>query len=57
MGIVRPDGHFVATRNYLGVLTSGELLVPPRARIADHFRRDVNPRALEPFRTSTAWSR
>ena len=48
MGIVRPDGR-VATRNYLGVLTSVNCSATAARAIADHFRRDVNPRALERF--------
>ncbi len=48
MGIVRPDGR-VATRNYLGVLTSVNCSATAARAIADHFRRDVNPRALEAF--------
>lgn len=48
MGIVRPDGR-VATRNYLGVLTSVNCSATAARAIADHFRRDVNPRALEAY--------
>ncbi len=48
MGIMRPDGR-VATRNYLGVLTSVNCSATAARAIADHFRRDVNPRALERF--------
>ncbi len=48
MGIVRPDGR-VATRNYLGVLTSVNCSATAARAIADHFRRDVNPKALEAF--------
>lgn len=48
LGIVRPDGR-VATRNYLGVLTSVNCSATAARAIADHFRRDVNPRALERF--------
>ncbi len=48
MGIVRPDGR-VATRNYLGVLTSVNCSATAARAIADHFRRDINPRALERF--------
>ena len=48
MGIVRPDGR-VATRNYLGVLTSVNCSATAARAIADHFRRDVNPQALERF--------
>ncbi|WP_298833946.1 UxaA family hydrolase [uncultured Piscinibacter sp.] len=48
LGIVRPDGR-VATRNYLGVLTSVNCSATAARAIADHFRRDINPRALERF--------
>ena len=48
MGIVRPDGR-VATRNYLGVLTSVNCSATAARAIADHFRRDINPKALEAF--------
>lgn len=48
MGIVRPDGR-VATRNYLGVLTSVNCSATAARAIADHFRRDINPRALERY--------
>ncbi len=48
MGIVRPDGR-VATRNYLGVLTSVNCSATAARAIADHFRRDINPRALEAY--------
>ena len=48
MGIMRPDGR-VATRNYIGVLTSVNCSATAARAIADHFRRDVNPRALERF--------
>ncbi|WP_127995969.1 UxaA family hydrolase [Piscinibacter defluvii] len=47
-GIVRPDGR-VATRNYLGVLTSVNCSATAARAIADHFRRDINPKALERF--------
>lgn len=47
-GIVRPDGR-VATRNYIGVLTSVNCSATVARAIADHFRRDINPRALERF--------
>jgi altronate hydrolase len=45
-GIVRPDGR-VATRNYIGVLTSVNCSATVARAIADHFRRDIRPRALE----------
>ena len=47
-GIVRPDGR-VATRNYIGVLTSVNCSASVARAIADHFRRDINPRALEAY--------
>ncbi len=47
-GIVRDDGR-VATRNYIGVLTSVNCSATVARAIADHFRRDINPRALERF--------
>jgi len=48
MGIVRPDGR-VATRNYIGVLTSVNCSATAARAIADHFRRDVRPEALAEF--------
>jgi len=48
MGIVRPDGR-VATRNYIGVLTSVNCSATAARAIADHFRRDVRPEALAAF--------
>ena len=48
MGIVRPDGR-VATRNYIGVLTSVNCSATAARAIADHFRRDVRPEALADF--------
>ncbi|MES2102712.1 MAG: altronate dehydratase family protein [Pseudomonadota bacterium] len=47
-GIVRADGQ-VATRNYLGVLTSVNCSATAARAIADHFRRDTNPQALAAF--------
>ena len=47
-GIVRPDGR-VATRNYIGVLTSVNCSATVARAIADHFRRDVHPQALAPY--------
>src|SRR3546814_4079903 len=38
-GIVRPDGR-VATRNYIGILTSVNCSATVARAIADHFRRD-----------------
>jgi altronate hydrolase len=40
MGIVRPDGR-VATRNYIGVLTSVNCSATAARAIADQFRRDI----------------
>ncbi|NNG62829.1 altronate dehydratase, partial [Pseudomonas fragi] len=45
MGIVRADGR-VATRNYIGILTSVNCSATVAKAIADHFRRDINPQAL-----------
>jgi altronate hydrolase len=47
-GIVRGDGR-VATRNYIGVLTSVNCSATAARAIADHFRRDVHPEALADF--------
>jgi len=47
-GIVRADGQ-VATRNYLGVLTTVNCSATVARAIADHFRRDINPQALADF--------
>jgi altronate hydrolase len=55
-GIVRPDGR-VATRNYIGVLTSVNCSATAARAIADHFRRDIRPEAWPPSRTWTAWWR
>ena len=44
-GIVRPDGR-VATRNYIGILTTVNCSATVARAIADHFRRDVHPAAL-----------
>ncbi|CAG4917257.1 UxaA family hydrolase [Paraburkholderia saeva] len=48
MGIRRDDGR-VATRNYIGVLTSVNCSATVARAIADHFRRDVHPEALADF--------
>jgi altronate hydrolase len=48
MGIVREDGR-VATRNYIGVLTSVNCSATVARAIADRFRRDVFPQALADF--------
>jgi altronate hydrolase len=45
MGIVRPDGR-VATRNYIGILTSVNCSATVARAIADHFRTDIRPEAL-----------
>ena len=47
-GIVRNDGR-VATRNYIGVLTSVNCSATAARAIADHFRRDIRPEALADF--------
>jgi len=47
-GIVRPDGR-VATRNYIGVLTSVNCSATAARAVADHFSRTTNPAALAPF--------
>jgi len=51
-GIVRQDGR-VATRNYIGVLTSVNCSATVARAIADHFRRDIRLRpedqALAPY--------
>ena len=47
-GYVRGDGQ-VATRNYIGVLTSVNCSATAARAIADHFRRDIHPQALADF--------
>jgi altronate hydrolase len=47
-GIVRADGR-IATRNYIGVLTSVNCSATVARAIADHFRRDIRPEALAPY--------
>ncbi len=47
-GIVRAGGR-IATRNYIGILTSVNCSATVARAIADHFRRDTNPGALERF--------
>lgn len=47
-GIKRSDGR-VATRNYIGVLTSVNCSATVARAIADHFRRDIHPEALAAF--------
>jgi altronate hydrolase len=48
MGIKRADGR-VATRNYIGVLTSVNCSATVARAIADHFRRDIHPEALAKY--------
>ena len=48
MGIVRADGG-VATRNYIGILTSVNCSATVARAIADRFRRDIHPEALADF--------
>ncbi|GHB25111.1 UxaA family hydrolase [Salinicola rhizosphaerae] len=48
MGIPRADGR-VATRNYIGILTSVNCSATVAHAIADHFRRDVHPEAMAPY--------
>jgi altronate hydrolase len=47
-GIVRDDGG-VATRNYIGVLTSVNCSATAARAIADQFRRDIRPEALADY--------
>jgi altronate hydrolase len=47
-GIVRADGR-IATRNYIGVLTSVNCSATAARAIADRFRRDIRPEALADF--------
>jgi altronate hydrolase len=48
MGIKRADGR-IATRNYIGVLSSVNCSATAARAIADHFSRQTNPKALEAF--------
>ena len=48
MGIKRADGR-VATRNYIGILSSVNCSATAARAIADHFSRTTNPSALEKF--------
>jgi altronate hydrolase len=48
LGIRRGDGR-IATRNYIGVLTSVNCSATAARAIADRFRRDVFPQALAAF--------
>ena len=48
MGIRRADGR-VATRNYVGILTSVNCSATVARAIADRFRRDIHPEALAKY--------
>ncbi|MFA5662634.1 UxaA family hydrolase [Castellaniella sp.] len=48
MGIVRPDGR-VATRNYIGILTSVNCSARVAQAVAEYFRRDLRPEALADY--------
>ena len=48
MGIKRADGR-VATRNYIGILSSVNCSATVARAIADHFRRDIHPAALADY--------
>ncbi|MCG2591221.1 altronate dehydratase family protein [Ramlibacter sp. XY19] len=48
MGIQRADGR-VATRNYIGILSSVNCSATAARAIADHFSRQTNPRALADY--------
>jgi altronate hydrolase len=47
-GIVRADGR-IATRNYIGILTSVNCSATVARAIADRFRRDIFPEALAAY--------
>src|SRR5215212_4765704 len=47
-GIVRSDGR-VATRNYVGILSSVNCSATVARAIADHFSRQMNPAATEQY--------
>ena len=47
-GIVRADGR-VATRNYIGILSSVNCSATAARAIADHFSRQTNPQALQDY--------
>ncbi|WP_085691862.1 MULTISPECIES: UxaA family hydrolase [unclassified Pseudomonas] len=47
-GIVRADGR-VATRNYIGILTSVNCSATVARAVADHFRRDIHPDVLADY--------
>ena len=46
--IVRPDGR-VATRNYIGILTSVNCSATVARAVADYFRRDIRAESLADF--------
>jgi altronate hydrolase len=48
MGIVRSDGR-VATRNYIGILSSVNCSATAIRAMADYFRRDIRPEALAKY--------
>lgn len=48
MGFKRPDGR-VATRNYIGILSSVNCSATAARAIADHFSRQIHPQALADF--------
>ena len=48
LGIRRADGR-IATRNYIGILTSVNCSATVARAIADHFRIDTNPAALAKY--------
>jgi len=48
LGIRRADGR-VATRNYVGILSSVNCSATVARAIADHFRRDIHPEALADY--------
>ncbi len=48
MGITRADGR-VATRNYIGILTSVNCSATAARAIADHYSRHTNPAALAAY--------
>ncbi|AJQ47490.1 MULTISPECIES: UxaA family hydrolase [Pseudomonas] len=47
-GIVRAGGR-VATRNYIGILTSVNCSATVARAVADHFRRDIHPEVLADY--------
>ena len=49
LAVVGPAGGRVATRNYIGVLTSVNCSATAARAIADHFRRDIRPASLAAF--------